>query len=284
MSWTFSEDVDAYADAVGPLLSRWPAEHTIALTVIEYARRQPGPGDPPELYGWWTDDSGAVTGAMLHTPGYEPLLERVPDEAVRPLLDALVERGHGVTGVNGPAQEALTFAAVASSTLGCRAELGHAMRLFRLDDLQVPDPLPPGAARSAGHADEPWLAEWVQAFATEAHSPVADPVGEVVKRLGHDGFRVWVDGEGEPVSMAARGLPAAGVSRIGPVYTPPRQRRHGYGAAVTAAAAASILQEGALPVLFTDLANPTSNALYQRLGFRSVSNRVWLTFHDPEAG
>ena len=82
--------------------------------------------------------------------------------------------------------------------------------------------------------------------------------------------------------MAARSLPAAGVSRIGPVYTPVGQRRRGYGAAATAAAAAAILDEGALPVLFTDLANLTSNALYQRLGFRPVSDRVWLTFHDGQ--
>jgi hypothetical protein len=31
-------------------------------------------------------------------------------------------------------------------------------------------------------------------------------------------------------------------------------------------------------VLFTDLANPTSNALYQRLGYRPVSDRLVLSF------
>ena len=37
-------------------------------------------------------------------------------------------------------------------------------------------------------------------------------------------------------------------------------------------------------VLFTDLANPTTNALYPRIGYRPVSDRVEPHFEpDPEA-
>ena len=279
MAWTFSEDVVAYAAAVRPLLSQSPVEHTIALTVVEYALERSELLDPPELYGWWTDDDGEVTGAMLHTPGHEPLLERAPDASVRPLVDALAARGR-VTGVNGPVREALTFAAVSASALGCRAEVGHVIRLFRLDALLSPDPMPSGAARVAGPQDQELLADWVEAFAEEAHSPVGNAVDSVQRWLAHGGLRLWLDDGGRPVSMAVSSLPAFGVSRIGPVYTPVEVRRRGYGAAVTAAVAEAILQQGATPVLFTDLANPTSNGVYQRLGFRPVSDRVWLTFRS----
>jgi predicted GNAT family acetyltransferase len=85
---------------------------------------------------------------------------------------------------------------------------------------------------------------------------------------------------GEPVAFAAVGRPMEGaMSRIGPVYTPAEFRGRGYGSAVTAAAARWALDRGAEHVvLFTDLANPVSNSIYQRLGFRAVSDALEVGF------
>jgi predicted GNAT family acetyltransferase len=81
------------------------------------------------------------------------------------------------------------------------------------------------------------------------------------------------------VSMAGRTRVVSGMTRIGPVYTPPEHRRRGYGAAVTAVLTASALEAGATEVvLFTDLANPTSNSVYLRIGYRAVSDRLVLAF------
>jgi predicted GNAT family acetyltransferase len=67
--------------------------------------------------------------------------------------------------------------------------------------------------------------------------------------------------------------------RVGPVYTPPAQRGHGYAAGVTVAVSQAALDTGATDVLlYTDLANRTSNALYQRLGYRPVEDRLALSF------
>jgi predicted GNAT family acetyltransferase len=76
-------------------------------------------------------------------------------------------------------------------------------------------------------------------------------------------------------------VPASGVVRVGPVYTPPEQRGRGYGTAATAAATAGILSAGAQPCLFTDLSNPTSNSIYQRIGYRAVTDCVELAFEQP---
>lgn len=79
---------------------------------------------------------------------------------------------------------------------------------------------------------------------------------------------LWTDGEGS-VAMAAHSAPAGGVARVGPVYTPPSLRRRGFGAAVSAAASAAAVAAGAVHVvLYTDLSNPTSNAIYQAIGYR----------------
>lgn len=71
----------------------------------------------------------------------------------------------------------------------------------------------------------------------------------------------------------------AGQVRIAPVYTPSHLRGHGYASAVTAAVTQAALNIGADNVLlFTDLANPTSNALYQRLGYRPVADFMSCRF------
>ena len=92
---------------------------------------------------------------------------------------------------------------------------------------------------------------------------------------------VW-EVDGGPVAQATARPVVAGMSRIGPVYTPPEHRRHGYGAAVTAAASRWALGAGArCVVLFTDAATPTTNALSPRLGYRYRHDAVMLEFARP---
>lgn len=102
-------------------------------------------------------------------------------------------------------------------------------------------------------------------------------------RAGQGTLMVWEDG-GQPVSMAGMTQQVAGMSRVGPVYTPPALRGHGYAGAVTAAVSQAALDAGATEVLlFTDLANPVSNGLYQRLGYRPVEDRLVLAFAGADA-
>ena len=80
-------------------------------------------------------------------------------------------------------------------------------------------------------------------------------------------IRLWTVGD-RPVSLASVSAPAVGVARVGPVFTPPAERGHGYAAAVTAAAGADALAGGASEVvLYSDLANPTAGRVYRRIGF-----------------
>jgi GNAT superfamily N-acetyltransferase len=123
------------------------------------------------------------------------------------------------------------------------------------------------------------LIEWAVAFDREASSVVHDSERTVDDRLSHAGLTLWEIG-GQPVAMAGRTRDVAGVVRVGPVYTAPAHRQRGYGGAVTTAVTQAALDGGASAVvLFTDLANPTSNALYQRLGYRPVGDRVLLDLH-----
>jgi GNAT superfamily N-acetyltransferase len=150
-------------------------------------------------------------------------------------------------------------------------------RLFRIDRLVEPRGVP-GHAVVAGVAERDLLLRFSAAFQAEIGglAVVTDAwVGRVMR--GEDRAWMWED-EDRFVSVAGRRPVAGRSARIGPVYTPPACRGHGYAAAVTAAATRDILGEGAVPVLFTDLANPTSNGVYQRLGYYPVADYAAVTF------
>jgi predicted GNAT family acetyltransferase len=139
-------------------------------------------------------------------------------------------------------------------------------------------PGPPGTARVATTADRGLLEAWLSAFFRQAADPAESVRAMVTDRLGYGGLTLW-EVDGAAVALAGVLRPAAGVIRVAPVYTPPACRRRGYARAVTVAVSQAAIDAGANDVvLFTDLANPASNALYQRLGYQPLEDRVVLEF------
>ena len=275
MAWTITEDVEEYATAVGPLLGADPERFTIGLTVVENARVNA----VAQWYAWWTEPDGTTTGAASRTPPYPLLLEAAPDHALRPLVDAVRGSGRELTGVNGPTELSTQCAALATSGTDQRAVLKFATRLFRLTGLVDPAPLPEGHARPATLDDLALVLRWSQEFLDAIGEPGDTDLEAMVRgRTARGQYWLWVEPGGRPVSFAGHTLPAAGVVRVGPVYTPPEDRGHGYGGGVTHAASRAALDAGHRVVLFTDLANPTSNALYPRLGYRPVTDRATFVF------
>lgn len=280
MPWTLTDDMAEYLARAGGYLRASAEEHTVELGVTERLRAS-GPsayGETPPLFGWWHSPDGDIAAAVLHTPPYPVLLSGTM-AATAPLAAELAARRRALPGVNGPADAVTSFAAAWQQLTGASSTVHRRSRLFRLGDLAVPEPLPPGAARIGGEADAGLLAGWFAAFASESgeQAEVA-ATRDMADRLSYGGLMIW-EADGLPVAMAGRTRAAAGVVRIGPVYTPPDQRRRGYGGAVTVAVTQAALGDGAASVvLFTNLANPTSNALYVRLGYRPVSDRLQLNF------
>ncbi|MBT2527874.1 GNAT family N-acetyltransferase [Streptomyces sp. ISL-99] len=272
-TWTFTEDLDEYLAAAGAAVAARPVENTLLLTVADTLRRRGrdayGEGTP--RYGWWRGADGGVEGALLWTPPHAVLVGTVPAEAVGPLAQACV-------GLGGPAVSAERGTARALAAewrrTGVEATTVTEQRLYRLAELTPPDPAPPGRARVATTADRVLLTEWVDAFRREAGHPGPGAGRAVEDRIAYGGLTLW-EHDGVPVSMAGVSRPAAGTVRVAPVYTPPRWRGRGYAAAVTAAVSGAARDAGADEVLlFTDLANPTSNGVYQRIGYHAVADRV----------
>jgi GNAT superfamily N-acetyltransferase len=287
MAWFLSDSLPDYACTVHGLLTERPVQHTILLGAIETLRAAGTTafGGTAPLFGWWQEENGTVSGAFLHTPPFPVVLTSVPPPVAAALAQALAARGRSAAGVNADPQSAEAFAGAWHEVTGDRVGLHMRNRLFRLGELRWPEPRPPGQPRVAGPADRGLLIAWSEAFHREAQSGPEDRESMVDERLSYRGLTLWEDG-GQPVSMAGLTRPAAGQVRVGPVYTPPGLRGKGYGGAVTAAVSQAARDAGAAQVLlFTDLANPTSNALYQRLGYAPVEDRaVWSFTRPPAAG
>ncbi len=280
MAWTLTESLDSYLASAGEFLRSRPVQHTIQLSAAESLRIGGAFafGETAPLFGWWRSAEGQVTAALLHTPPYQLLVTPLPGDSAQPLAEELAGRGRRLAGVSGEQGDAAAFAAAWSKLTGAGWREFRRSRLFRLGQLRPPAPVPDGAARVATGADRELLETWLRAVTAELADLAAPGPGMVADRLSHGGLTLWKAG-GAAVSMAGVHRPVAGVVRVGPVYTPPETRGRGYGGAVTAAVSQAALDAGAADVvLFTDLANPTSNALYQRLGYRPVEDRVVLEF------
>jgi predicted GNAT family acetyltransferase len=115
------------------------------------------------------------------------------------------------------------------------------------------------------------MLEWWRGFVRDTGVIGADDTIGVDSRLDHGGLFVWEDPD--PVSMVGVTRAIAGVVRVGPVYTPPALRRNGYAGSAVAATSRDALAAGAdTCMLFTDLANPTSNKIYAEIGYRRFAD------------
>ena len=91
----------------------------------------------------------------------------------------------------------------------------------------------------------------------------------MLRRAGRVAY-LWEDA-GEVVAFAGVGGQTPRGIRIGPVYTPPDRRGRGYASNLVAAVTQLQLDSGRrFCFLFTNLANPTSNHIYQAIGYAPV--------------
>lgn len=230
------------------------------------------------------DGEGRVVGVALHDPPYALFVSRMPEEAAIAVAAVLADAGRPLPGVNGAVAATRGFAEEWRTRTGQSSSTVMKMRMYRLGRLERPTGVP-GAGVRAAPTDVELVARWFAGFHREAarRSPVRDWRAEAERRVTDGEVHLWRH-EGVPAALAAVRAPAAGVSRVGPVYTPPTQRRNGFGAAVTAEATAAALAAGAEHVaLYTDLANPTSNSIYQAIGYRGDHDADERVFGPPNA-
>ncbi|MEV5314141.1 GNAT family N-acetyltransferase [Streptomyces sp. NPDC052610] len=275
LTWTFTSDLGAFLHRAETFLRSRPALHTVPLTVTDALRRDGLGlyGDEPPVFGVLQQD-GAVRAACFRTPPHRPYLTALGPAGADALAAHLADEGRPLPGVFADHATAAAFAGAWHRRTGVLADLVERKRLYRLDTLTVPHPAPPGRPRVATAGDREQVARWYAEFhATTGGSPGRDPGAWADARIAHGGVTFWETPDGTPVSLAGLLPMVAGQVRVAPVYTPEPLRGHGYAGAVTAEVSRAARAQGAREVLlFTDLANRTSNGLYQRIGYRAVAD------------
>jgi predicted GNAT family acetyltransferase len=278
------DDAATFLAEAEPLLLGDEARHNLLFGIAGNIRE----GFYEDYRLWLVRERDRVAGAALQTPPFNLILAKpTSDAALGALADAL--RAEPLPGVTGALPEADEFAARWSELTGATAQTTMAQGIYELEHVEQP-PRPAGDVRVADVADRELIVRWAIAFADEVGHTGGpggpEQAGRIVDRrlsLPTSGFLLWVDG-GEVVSLAGWGGPTPHGIRVGPVYTPPEQRGHGYATALSAELSQRLI-DGRLFAggrrfcfLYTDLANPTSNAIYERIGYRRVCESAEIVF------
>ena len=251
---------------------------TVLMSVIDGAHREP---PPMFVYGQRDEAGGDAVFAAMRTPPFPLLTSPLEAATADQLMDLWLPADGELSSVSGVPDTARAIAAAWAERTGGTTRCTMTEATHVLEEVRDPPRPAPGALRPPRSDERGLLVAWMEAFVGEAGLIGAAQAGPMVDaRLRRDGLMVWDDEQ--PVCMIGVAPAVAGVVRIGPVYTPPPQRRRGYAGSAVAAASRRALGSGAARcMLFTDLANPTSNNIYAEVGYRRIGDWEEIALERP---
>ncbi|MFE2427004.1 GNAT family N-acetyltransferase [Streptomyces sp. NPDC059373] len=290
--WHLTEDVDDFLARAGDFLRSRPALHNTPLTAIEKLRtsRADAHGAEATVFGR-LESAGEVRAIFYRTPRGRLTLTPLSPEQADTLATHLADLDHSPSDVIADYDTATAFAETWQRHTDAAPVPFWRTLLYRLGRLTPPQPRPEGRSRVAGEEDHEQVVCWCREFCVDVGEHVSidaiDAGSWADTRFADKHFTFWETLEGIPVSMAGSTSMVGGMVRVDPVYTPAHLRGRGHAGAVTLEVSRAALAAGATDVvLFADPANPTSNALYQRIGYVPVTAFAGYTFSydEPEAG
>ena len=283
MNLTTHETAAGFLDAALDCLLREEAKNNLILGISLRVRDGHSYGAEAPLF-LTVHDGETLAAAAVRTPPYNLILHGEPDrlEAVDAIVGYLLETGHTLPGVNGALDVASAFCRAWTRRTGQTFRLQMSQRIYALTHVR---PLVDvsGHVRWACEDDVPTLARWFLGFSREAvpSDPPSDPEANVRRFMTSGRLAVWDIGEAVSMAGSSRGTPNGGT--ISAVYTPPEHRRRGYASACVAALSQALLDAGhRFCALYTDLANPTSNKIYQDVGYNPIADWGAYAFGDPD--
>ncbi len=229
----------------------------------------------------WEDQE--LHGCVMQTPGRAAVFTALPEGAAEYVAEQLPEALEALVGCNGPVSVVDPVAKV-WETLGLGKLEEHAsLRLFELTELIEPRRAP-GGMRKASAEDYELCRRWQHRFAIDCRLPEADAaeLPERVHSIEQGRLYLW-EVDGVPVASATWVRPVQTGITVGFVYTPDDCRGRGYATNLVADLTRGLLDGSVYQparervTLFTDLANPTSNGIYRKLGYRPIADhRLYL--------
>ena len=230
-------------------------------------------GEAMPLMALVKDENGEIGASALMTPPFALIVQSEPLNklALEALADALIADGLRLPGVNGIDEVSDCFAQIWQEKTGQLARKILNTRAYELRQV-LPIDYPAGRMKIAEESDAQITADMHNAMVEEV---ILGPRRLSTAESELENIRLkriffWVDG-GEVVSITIANRPQIKSICLGGVYTPPCHRRKGYARALVAEVSKELLARGyELTNLFTDLSNPTSNKIYQEIGYQPV--------------
>jgi RimJ/RimL family protein N-acetyltransferase len=271
--WHLTEDVDEFLARAGEFLRSRPALHTTQLSVTEKLRTLGAAayeGKFP-VFGR-LERGGEVEATFYRFPSRGMNVTSLTPEQADSLAARLTAMDRALPSITADEETIAVFTEAWQKRTGATAASRVRLHLYRLGTLTPPDPHPEGRGRLVGEKDQEHLMQWCREFAADVEEDVTiDAATWANTRFAEKRYTYWEVPDGTPVSMAGVNPMVAGMVRVDPVYTPAPLRGRGYAGAVTVEVSRAALAAGAKEiVLYTNAANPTSNALYRRLGYVPV--------------
>ncbi|MFK4155155.1 GNAT family N-acetyltransferase [Streptomyces fungicidicus] len=274
--WYLTEDVDDFLARAGGFLRSRPGAHVMQSTWAERVRTRGAGAFGAETPRFGVlERAGEVHATFYRLPPRALGLSPLTPEQAGSLAARLAALGHSLSRVSADHGTATAFAEAWQECTGATPKLRDTrLRLYRLGTLTPPEPLPAGRGRELGEQDLEQAMYWCGEFAAAVGEDVTLDAGTWAgSRYADKRYTLWETSDGTPVSVAGRNPLIGGQVQVDVVYTPAPLRGRGYAAAVTAEVSRAALEAGAEEVvLFADRSNPASNALYQRLGYRTLTD------------
>jgi GNAT superfamily N-acetyltransferase len=267
--------------AAQPALARDAAMASLVRSLAHGVERRPPVPDEPVYMATCGSDGRRCAAVGRGARGV--VVAAVDPRVAAAVADDLARAWPDLPGVVGDAASCAAFARRWRERTGRDHRLRVRMRHHALTEV-APVPAAPGAMRAADVADLGWLTEALIAFVADAGMPddAKRLRRDVPQALAEGRYRIWDDGG--PTAFAGWGDAGDGDARVAPVFTARPRRRRGYATALVAALARELIGRGMRRIfLLTDIANPTSNAIYARIGFRPLSELHHLDFVAPRA-
>jgi GNAT superfamily N-acetyltransferase len=249
-------------------LMQHEAENNLVLGQALRLARGESIGNAPVVF-YAVEDAGKVLVTGMHNQPYRLVLSRGPGPAIATIGDWIARKKVDLSGVIGIPESVLMYTRAWTKLTRDKLKGGHRLRIYQLEQLR-PAAAVPGRLELATMADLELLAQWSVAFTRDVEQPITGGERAMAERAIREG-RLFVWKDPHPVSMAAWAGPTPRGVRINFVYTPPELRRRGYASATVSGLTKKLLDSGRKFVfLFTDLSNPTSNKIYQQMGYEPV--------------
>lgn len=234
-------------------------------TVLDNTCMATLPLEPGHLF-LFKSASGTLLLAGTQTP--EALSAYLPQ-----VVDFIHQQGLLIKSIDAPTHLAERFVQICQSERGQHWSLTMNKGVYQLEQV-IPPLASPGHFRLAQASDSMVLSAWHAAFSAESlphkQSSGTDNLQAVQHQIQANQLFVW-ERDGQMTSTAARKRETSHGTAISLVYTPPEYRGHGYASACVAALSQHLLDSGkSFCCLFTNLINPTSNGIYERIGYQRI--------------